>query len=157
MYSPLRIMTQTKIKSTTTTPVAECYEFGRVLFEETAGTAGYGFISLSLGGGDIVVFGREADDSERAPDFRVVKAPDAPGGKWTPLCSLWRSKDGILRGVIQPATSMYENSQELLDAMAEDYPPACEGQLSVLCMEDENEESVFNLVAYQARRRNFQR
>jgi len=148
---------QTKMKSTTTTPVAECYEFARVVFERSRSTAGYGYISTSLGGGDVVVFPRGIDESERAPDYRLVQ-PIKVGQKteWRSLCSLWRDENDILRGSIEPASADYENAQDLLNALAAQDFCGEEG-LSVLCTEDPEDPEIFNLIAYERQRRNFQR
>jgi len=146
------------IKGKTTEVVTECYEFGRVTFEETASTAGYGYVSTSFGGGDIVVFPRGAGDSERAPKFRLVQ-PIKVGSqtRWKALCSLWEGEDGVLRGSIEPSNDQYENCQALLNALAgQDFCGPDEG-LSVLCTEDDEDHLIFNLIAYERQRRNFQR
>jgi len=152
-------MNQTQAMSKTTeVPVAECYEFGRICFENTASTAGYGYITNALGGGDIVVFPRGIDESERAPKFRLVQPVKAAGGQtsWRSLCSLWEGEDGVLRGSIEPASSQYENAQALLNALAADNFCGDEG-LSVLCTEDPEDPTIYNLVAFERQRRNFQR
>jgi hypothetical protein len=145
-----------KSKTTEAAVAMECYEFARITFEGTASTAGYGYISSSLGGGDVVVFARGADESERAPKYRLVQ-PVKAGGRteWRNLCSLWEEEGGVLRGTIEPASADYDNAQALLDALAaEDF---CGEGLAVLCTEDPEERGIFNLVAHERRRRNFQR
>lgn len=70
---------------------------------------------------------------------------------------MWRDENGVLRGTIEPASSMYENAQALLDCLAAEEFCGGDVGLSVLCTEDEEDHEVFNLVAYERQRRNFQR